>query len=190
MINLALNLQNQNRFSESEALNRTAVEIDRRVLGQEHAYTLAATINLSTDLIRQGKFGEAEELARGMLEVSRRTLGSEHPYTLNAIDVLIECLVRERRFADAEAPAREILELRRRLSGRDDATSADAAYNLAIVLAGEGKRDEAIGLLADAVQHGLPQQKAAGMKADSDLAPLRSSAAFLALTSSEVRPLR
>ncbi len=193
MINLALNLQSQKRYAESEQLNRTAVEIDRRVLGQEHQYTLAATINLSVDLIRQGKYGEAEELARRALETSRRTVGPEHPNTLNDMDVLLECLVREHRYADAEAPAREILAVRRRLSGRDDAKAADAAYNLAIVLAGEGKRDDAVAVLGEAVQHGLRREKLIGMPGDRDLAPLRSSAAFKALVDASgttPRPLR
>ncbi|MGH9143387.1 MAG: tetratricopeptide repeat protein, partial [Vicinamibacterales bacterium] len=103
------------------------------------------------------------------------------------------CLVREHRYADAEASAREILDIRRRLSGRDDAKAADAAYNLAIVLAGEGKRNDAVAVLGGAVQHGLRREKLVGIQGDSDLAPLRSSAGFKALVDASgatPRPLR
>ena len=181
MINLALNIQDQGRYAESEPLNRAAVEINRRVLGPEHAYTLAPMINLAIDLTKQGKLGEAEVLARQTLEVSRRTAGPEHPNTISDMDVLLECLIREHHFVDAEGLARGILDINRRLFGRDDGRAADAAYNLAIVLAGQGRRDDAIAVLGDAVEHGLRSERLVAMQTEDDLRSLRNSPSFKAV---------
>jgi eukaryotic-like serine/threonine-protein kinase len=161
MINLALNVHEQGRYSESEQLNRAAIEINRRALGPEHAYTLAPMNNLVRDLAMEGKLHEAELLARQTLEISRRSSGPEHP--------------------NAEELSRQLVELMRRVYGVDDIRTAASSYELGTVLALEGKAEEAIAVLGDAVEHGLRREKLTAMQTDASLKSLRNSAGFKAV---------
>ena len=134
--------------------------------------------NLARDLAMQGKVGEAEPLARRTLELYRRTAGPEHPQTIENMNVLRDCLSRAPRYADAEELARQILGITRRVFGTDDIRTADTAYELGTLLAIQGKPDEAISVLGDAVQHGLGREKLVAMQTDVDLKSLRSDPGF------------
>ena len=181
MINLALNIHEQGRYSESEQLNRAAIEINRRALGPEHAYTLAPMSNLARDLAAEGKLHEAELLERQTLEISRRSAGPENPNTLDFMQVLRGCLREEHRFGEAEELSRQLVEIMRRVYGVDDRRTADASYELGTVLALEGKSDDAVAALGDAVEHGLTREKLTALQTDASLQSLRNSAGFRAL---------
>jgi non-specific serine/threonine protein kinase/serine/threonine-protein kinase len=181
MINLALNVHDQGRYQESEQLNRAAIEIDQRVLGPEHNYTLAAMSNLAGDLEMQGKIHEAELIARQALSRAQHSLGAEHPDTLAFMQVLREALREEHQYAESEALSRQLLDGTRRLYGADDPRTADASYDLAMVLALQGKQDEAIGALEDAVSHGLKAEKISAIQTEPNFKSLRGRAGFKAL---------
>jgi predicted negative regulator of RcsB-dependent stress response len=66
----------------------------------------------------------------------------------------------------------------------DHASTAIAGYNLACVLALDGRRDNALALLRTAVEHGLPVNTALQMKEDSDLKLLFSDPRFDSLVAS------
>ena len=180
-INLALNIQDQHRSAESESMNRTTIEISRRALGPEHPFTLAAMSNLVTDLMRQDKLAEAELLARQTMEATRRTEGADTPATIDSMTVLLNCLLRERKFAEAEPLARQLVDVSRRVFGPEDSRTADVQYAIGAVLALEGRRDEAIAALDEAVKHGLARGKLTSIEGDADLKSLRGDDRFKAL---------
>jgi hypothetical protein len=60
--NLAVDLSQQGRYEEAEALDRQALAGRQRVLGAEHPDTLMSLNNLAGDLRRQGRYEEAEAL--------------------------------------------------------------------------------------------------------------------------------
>jgi non-specific serine/threonine protein kinase/serine/threonine-protein kinase len=181
MINLALTIQQQQRYAESEALNRMAIEINTRRLGPEHFYTLAPMNNLARDLLMQGKLGEAEPLARQTVDISRRTVGPAHPNTIEQMYVLFDCFNREHHYGDAEAIGREILEHTRHAFGPDHVKTAEAGYDLGTALVTNGKRDEAIAVLGEAVRHGLRREKLAELQTDARWKPLRGEPGFTAI---------
>ena len=82
MSNLALSLNDQGRYAEAQELHRNTMEIEGRVLGDDHPETLLSMSYLANSLLGQGRYAEAEELQRRTLEVQRRVLGKEHPDTL------------------------------------------------------------------------------------------------------------
>jgi hypothetical protein len=54
-------------------------------------------------------------------------------------------------------------------------------YSLAAAEARQGRREEALSLLSDAIGHGLPPDLARGMETDANLASLRADPRFAAL---------
>ena len=95
--------------------------------------------------------------------------------------MLRDCLKEEHRYADAEELSRQLVEIMRRVYGVDDNRTADDSYELGTVLALEGKPEEAIAVLGDAVTHGLPREQLAAMPTDASLKSLRNSAGFKAV---------
>lgn len=187
MINLALYIHEQGRYSESEALNRAAIEINRRALGPAHAYTLAPMGNLARDLAMEGKLHEAELLARQAFELSRQSQGPEHPNTLDFMQVLRGCLREEHQYGESEELSRQLVEIMRRNDGAADARTADASYELSMVLALEGKSEEAVGVLGDAVEHGLSRERLVELPSDVSFKSLRNSAGFKAVVADATR---
>ncbi|KAK0714746.1 hypothetical protein B0H67DRAFT_553402 [Lasiosphaeris hirsuta] len=66
------------QLDEAEALVRRAWEARKRVLGEEHAYTLWSANDLSKVLVELRRFGEARALLEDVVVVVERTLGKTH----------------------------------------------------------------------------------------------------------------
>ncbi|MBU0637972.1 MAG: serine/threonine-protein kinase [Planctomycetes bacterium] len=94
-----------------------AVELGRRVLGEEHPTTLAAMFHLAEMHRDRGEFSEAVRLYRHALSIRRRDLGSEHADTLACLRNLALTLTRNGDFAEAEPLYHEALEMSRRVLG-------------------------------------------------------------------------
>ena len=84
-------------------------------------------------------------------------------------------------FAEAEQLERATYEIRRRVLGPAHPDTAVAKYNLACMAARQGKRDEALKLLRDVADNGLPAGIMRGMEKDSDLTALHGDPRFEAL---------
>jgi hypothetical protein len=80
--NLAECRRMDGQYAEAEQINREVVDVQRRVLGDEHPSTLTCASNLALALSDHGKHAEAEQIEREVLAVQRRVLGDEHPSTL------------------------------------------------------------------------------------------------------------
>ena len=84
MNNLAFSLDFLGKHAEAEQMQREVLDVQRRVLGPEHPFTLVTMDNLALPLRNQGKHAEAEQMFREVLDLLRRhgVLGPEHPHTL------------------------------------------------------------------------------------------------------------
>jgi tetratricopeptide (TPR) repeat protein len=67
---------------------------------------------------------------------------------------------------DAEKTFREAIEIERRALGPSQVVTAATEYDLASVLARQGKTNEAISVLEGALSHNLPPLTAHGLKTD------------------------
>jgi serine/threonine protein kinase/Tfp pilus assembly protein PilF len=184
MGNLALVLTNEKRYEDAEKLYRETLEIKRRTLGPEHRSTLVTMGNLANMYSVAGRFTEAEQLLRQTLEIEWRTLGPEHSDTLSSLDILGLTLKYEQRYAESERVYRETLERLRRALGAEHPDVASAAYDLACVLALEGKRDEALSNLETSVEHALNKEKRQSLERDGDFESLHGDPRFQALAAS------
>jgi eukaryotic-like serine/threonine-protein kinase len=189
MGNLALVLWGEKRYAEAEKLFRETLEIKRRRLGTENRSTLVTMGNLAQTLSSEGQYPEAEQLVRQTLETERHVLGPDHSDTLATISSLGELLKKEKRYAESEGAYREALNSLRRALGTGHPDTAGAAYDLACVLALEGKRDAAFDNLQFAVEHELSAEARQGLEKDDDLKSLHGDPRFDALlVSSRQRP--
>lgn len=87
----------------------------------------------------------------------------------------------EKKYADAEAVGREALAIARRVLGARDPTIGILLYNLGAVAGIRNRTDEAIRLLNQAIDAGLPPGAAQNIERDPDLTPLRGTPRFAAL---------
>ena len=182
--NLALFLGGEKRYAEAERLYRETLEIARKALGPEHRVTLYYTKSLAFMLMNESRFSEAGQLLRPTFEAQRRTLGPEHPDTLDTLGVLGELAAKEKRYPEAEKYFREGLEGRRHILGPGHPLAAAAAYDLAMVQALEGKRDEAFANLQWALENGLGSEGLQALEKEPDLKPLHGDSRFDALVTS------
>jgi eukaryotic-like serine/threonine-protein kinase len=130
-------------YKEAEPLLTQALDIRRRVLGQNHPDTVASLAELARVLGMAGRFPEEEKLQRQVVDIRRRTLGPANLDTITAISQLANTLSAEGRIGEADPLAREVVDLQRRGQGPDSPATMDAVKYLALTLTREGKYAEA-----------------------------------------------
>jgi eukaryotic-like serine/threonine-protein kinase len=179
--NLAIILYRENRLAEAESFDRQVLADKRRVLGPDHPETVRSMNTLAAVLTDEGKMGEAKTLAEQVIAVRTRVLGPDHPLTLSAMSNLGEILTRLKDYDGAERILKQAHAGQVRVLGENAPTTALTTYNLACLELKRGRRDHALGLLRDAVDHGLAHWVVTQMPTDPDLAALHSDPRFTAL---------
>jgi non-specific serine/threonine protein kinase/serine/threonine-protein kinase len=181
MNNLADVLISEGKYPEAEKLNRDTLASRERLLGPEHSDTIISMANLARLLASDGRAPEAEGLIVRVLDMRRKVFGPEHPDTIRAMADLGAVLGLEKKYVQAEKVGREALEIGRRVLGQKDPTMAIVLYNLGAVAGISQRTDEAITLLNQAIDAGLPPGAAENIEKDPDLTPLHGNARFPAL---------
>ena len=181
MSNLALTYMHEGRYADAEKLERQAVDTRRRVFGPDNPDVLTGNYSLGVILFYENRFADSETLLRQTELDESRVLGPNHPETLKTMEVLGDDLAGEHHYGDAGKMERQVLDAHLRTLGLDDRVTADDRYTLAGYMAHEGKREEALSLLGEAIDHGLDPETALGMEKDTDLDPLHEDPRFVAL---------
>lgn len=171
----------EGHLPEAEKLYQEGLETRRRVLGPDHPDTLALMDGYATTLAQEHRNDEAEKLLRETLEIRRRVLGPDHRDTLMSMNNLANMLFLETHYNEAEKLERETLERQRQVLGPNHPDTAMSIYNLGGIALHKGKRDEALSLLAQAVDHGLAPNIALYLEKDPDLSALHGDPRFAAL---------
>jgi hypothetical protein len=87
----------------------------------------------------------------------------------------------EERLDEAEKIFRRNLEIQRRTLGEDNPDTSLSLYNVGAVKAHQGRKEEAVAALREAVDHGLIPALDLGMDSDPDLKNLHGDPRFDAL---------
>ncbi|PNH10349.1 Nephrocystin-3 [Tetrabaena socialis] len=140
------------RGMEAEPLSRQALELRRRVLGEEHPDTASSVSSLASCIQDQGRYVEAEPLHPQALELQRQVLGEEHPDTASSINNLAGCIQEQGRYVEAEPLHRQALELRRQVLGEEHPDTASSINNLAGCIQEQGRYVEAEPLYRQALE--------------------------------------
>ncbi len=114
---LGMTLRGLGLFRDAAIQLEAALEIRRRVLGDEHPDTLRSALALGDILADTGKSSQAERLVRAAHAGLRRVYGDEHPKVLSAAAILASVLADQRNFEESEALYDETLRAQLRVLG-------------------------------------------------------------------------
>ncbi|TVQ51545.1 MAG: serine/threonine protein kinase, partial [Phycisphaerales bacterium] len=120
-----------------------ALDLRRRVLGDEHPDTLTSISNMGGVLYHHGNYAETKRYLREALETRRRVLGDEHPDTLTSINNMGLLLRSQGKLAEAEPYWREAMEAHRRVLGDEHPQTLRSISNMGVLLRAQGKLAEA-----------------------------------------------
>jgi eukaryotic-like serine/threonine-protein kinase len=115
-----------------------ALEIDRRLLGDDHPRVAMRLSNLAIVAQNMGDLQHAESLYRDAIQRNEQTYGERHPETAAAKGLYGLLLQREGRLAEAETLLRAALETKLSLNGPDHYTVGYSRVSLAILLHDKG----------------------------------------------------
>jgi tetratricopeptide (TPR) repeat protein len=158
MSNLAVLYRLRGKYAQAEPLYTEVIEIDRRVLGEDHPDTLRSMNNLAVLYNSQGKYAEAESVFTKVLEAKRRVLGPQHPESLDGLVSLGLVHLKQQNFGRAEALFRELLRILEK-NGPDTWRRYYAQTLLGASLTGQKRYVEAEPLLVVGSQ-GMAQREA------------------------------
>ena len=181
MRNIAVTLSVSGHLDEGEELMRETLALQQRVLGPGHPETLKTMTYFPMLYNQQHRYADTEKAQRELLQLEQRYLGPENPSTLSTMEGLALTFLNEKKDAEAEKLLIALREIQTRVFGPKDPKTAGTTYNLACVAARAGKKDQALALLQDAVDHNLAPAIAQDIANDADLASLHNDPRFTAL---------
>jgi tetratricopeptide (TPR) repeat protein len=95
---------------ESERLNKRALDMDRKIYGNDHPNVADDLINLGQLEDQWGHYAEAEQYDRQAVATMRAWYGNDHPDTARQSAILAQVLVHEGKYDEAETLLRSALE--------------------------------------------------------------------------------
>ncbi|GMV26513.1 MAG: hypothetical protein AMXMBFR58_25440 [Phycisphaerae bacterium] len=140
---LAQTMNELGLFSEAEAALRTALDLRRSVLGEDHPDTLVSLGALGRVISTRGRHEEAVSILEDVRARQAAVLGSDHPATLAVGTSLGGAYRRQGNLDAAHRVWSETLAAQRRLLGDDHPDTLRTLNNLGIILAMQGKLTEA-----------------------------------------------
>jgi CHAT domain-containing protein len=131
LINQGYALYAKAKYLEAQKLFEKAIDIRRKLLGEEHPQTAASYDYLAVVLSAQRQYPAAETLCHKALEIRKKVLGEEHPETARSYGGLARNLTFQGKYKAAETNDRKALAIFRKILGEDHADTATSYNNLA-----------------------------------------------------------
>jgi tetratricopeptide (TPR) repeat protein len=139
-------------YSESQRQQEQALELQRRVLGEDHPDTLSTMSRLAALQVTLANVTLAEPLAVRVLEARRRVLGEDHPDTLASMFVLADLYRWQSKNAQAESLLLSILPWQQRVKGEAHPDTLDTQHLLGVVYGRQGKYAQSEPLLLQVLE--------------------------------------
>jgi tetratricopeptide (TPR) repeat protein len=143
----AATLYNEGRWEEAEELEVQVLQTSKRVLTDEHPYTLTSMANLALTYMNQRRWKEAEELQMQVIETSKRVLTDEHPNTLTSMANLASTYRNQGRWKEAEELEVQVLQTSKRVLTDEHPDTLTSMHNLAFTLQLQVRHEEALTLM-------------------------------------------
>jgi tetratricopeptide (TPR) repeat protein len=121
-------LEAKGRYREAQPLYQQALDIRRKVLGEDHADTASSYNNVAYNLNAQGQYAQAQPLYQKALEIRRKVLGEDHPDTAQSYNNVAYNLDSQGRYAQAQPLYQKALDIWRKVLGEEHPDTA-AGYN-------------------------------------------------------------
>lgn len=119
-----------------------ALEIRRRLLGNDHLDTIATMASLGS-IYRSEGIAQGEPLLREALRTGTRVLGEQHPVVLKAMSALVETFIDLARPKEAEELLGKAIEIQRRVQGSDGPATIANTIQMAVVYTMQGEFPQA-----------------------------------------------
>jgi non-specific serine/threonine protein kinase/serine/threonine-protein kinase len=120
-------------YADAERHIRRAIDLRRKVLGEEDPETLKSMEDLAALYMSQGKLPQAEEQFNHVLKIEQRVVGKDNPKTLDTSFELANVYKYKGDTERAEALFTEVLEKERRVLGPEHERTLETASLLASV---------------------------------------------------------
>ncbi len=140
---VAFTLTRLGLFERAVRPQADALDIRRRLLGDQHADTISSLASSAELFLERGKLPEAEQHAREVVDTLKRALSSDDSAIGAARSVLGGTLLAQGRASEAEAHFYASLEAWRRARGNNDPQTLVALQNLGGVFMEMGRYQEA-----------------------------------------------
>jgi serine/threonine protein kinase/tetratricopeptide (TPR) repeat protein len=140
---VARNLRDRGLYAYSESLLREALDLRRKLYGNEHEEVATSLNELGLVLRRDGKPAEAEKCHREALAIQKKLHGEEHMILVESLNDLALALMEQDKFSDAETLFGQALALREEFSGGRYINDAKLLDSLAFVLLKQARWQEA-----------------------------------------------
>jgi tetratricopeptide (TPR) repeat protein len=145
-------LNSQGEYAQAQPLFEQALEINRRLLSNDHPDTALSYNNLAANLNAQGNYAAAQPLYEKALVIRRRLLSDDHPDTAQSCNNVAANLNAQGKYAQAQPLFEEALAIRRRLLTDDHPDTATSYNNVAVNLDDQGHYAAAQPLLEKALE--------------------------------------
>jgi len=132
----------QGQYDQSEKLNKQALEIDQRLLGNENPAVAQELNNLGAIEMNRGDYPASEAYYRRALAITQAWYGTDHPETAANMTALAQPLTFDKKEAEAQSLLEHALDIQKRVNGPVNATVATTQNQLGI-LAFQGKQLDA-----------------------------------------------
>ncbi|HRK30383.1 MAG TPA: protein kinase [Tepidisphaeraceae bacterium] len=144
MNNLSVNLIEQRKFAEAEAVIRELLPLRIAAQGAESGPGITSRDNLLTTLLEQGKLSEAEDLLPDLLATAERVYGPNHDHTLGVLGKLADLQRSFGKTDESLATRRLILNRYTAGLGADYPATLRASGNLAAAMLDAGQSGAAL----------------------------------------------
>jgi tetratricopeptide (TPR) repeat protein len=142
----------QGRDEQAEPLLVQALEMRKRILGEDHPDVASSLNNLASLYKSQGRYEDAEPLYVQALEMRKRIFGEDHPDLASSLNNLAELYRSQGRYEEAEPLYVQALEIRKRILGEHHPDVASSLNNLALLYKSQGRYKDAEPLLVQALE--------------------------------------
>jgi CHAT domain-containing protein/Tfp pilus assembly protein PilF len=146
-----MTLAQQGKYKDAEKQCREALDIRRKVLGEEHPDTAASYSWVASCLDAQGQHGKALPLYEKALSICRKELGEEHPSTTASYNNVASCLNSQGQHDKALPLYEKALTIRRKVLGEEDPSTAISYNNVASCLNAQAQHGKALPLYEKAL---------------------------------------
>ncbi|MBS0461229.1 MAG: tetratricopeptide repeat-containing protein, partial [Proteobacteria bacterium] len=137
-------------------LQRSALDIRRRLLGEDDRHTIVSTLSMCALLVQMGRPTDAAAMARELLARTQRLYGADDPITMNTEGLLGLIVYDEGHFEEAERYYKQTLQAQRRVFGENSDITQTQIHNIGLLLMYRHRYAEAAPYLREAAQR-LPQ---------------------------------
>ncbi|HEX4004813.1 MAG TPA: tetratricopeptide repeat protein [Acidobacteriaceae bacterium] len=120
-------------YEQSEAYNRQAFDIYRRLYGEEHPAEAQILNNLGAIENNRGNYSASETYYRHALTITEAWYGVDHPETAANLTAIAQQLSYEKRDAEAMVLLQQALAIQKRLNGGMSETEASTLNQLGLL---------------------------------------------------------